>query len=458
MDIDFNLPPAQSAQPSRPLYNPGRDTIIKVVGVGGGGSNAVNNMFRSGIKGVDFLISNTDQQALLQSPVPIKLALGEALTQGLGCGADPEVGRQSAKESLQEIQEVLRQSTRMLFITAGMGGGTGTGAAPVIAGLAREMGILTVGIVTTPFHFEGAWRKKTAQAGLEELRHNVDCLLVINNDNLKRTLPKNIRMKEAFLAADQVLGNAARGIAEMITGDGYINCDFADVRTIMHNSGLALMGVASAEGDNRAIMAAEEALCNPLLDNVDIHGATGILINITGSEDSMTLDEVETVGAFVQEKAGPDARIIFGNSYDNAMGNELRVTVVACGFKDAPVHLDEAPKPAANRLKPTTPRTQPREVAQATLSFEETQRESISLPERDEPQIRAPRRLKLDLNNPSTVKELTDRPAYARDPDLLLDLQNHHPGLGLSRTSLDTGLDGELRLRDNNSFLHDNVD
>jgi cell division protein FtsZ len=319
MDLDFDLPTSGSH-------------IIKIIGVGGGGCNAVNNMFLQGIHGVDFVVCNTDQQVLQRSPVATRIQLGPSLTQGLGAGADPNVGRDSALESVDEIRRFLGQNTKMCFVAAGMGGGTGTGAAPVVATLAKEMGILTVGIVTQPFPFEGKWRGEIARQGVEELEQCVDTLLVINNANIMRIAPKNFKAKDAFLMADQVLGNAARGIAEIITLPGYLNVDFADVCTIMTNSGTALMGIATASGDNRATLAVEEALSSPLLDNVDIYGATGVLVNITANFENLDLEEVENIGQMVQDAVGDKARMIYGTVDNKDMGENLSVTVIATGF------------------------------------------------------------------------------------------------------------------------------
>lgn len=307
-------------------------SIIKVIGVGGGGTNAVNAMFKAGIQGVDFLVCNTDIQSLHASSVPKKIHLGKSQTKGLGGGADPNVGRQAAEESLEEIKEYLKQNTQMVFITAGMGGATGTGASPVIAALCRQMGILTVGIVTTPFKMESKWRMDIALNGIKNLQEQVDTLIIINNENLIKILPRNIKMKEAYGRVDQVLLNAAKGISEIITKPGYINVDFADVRTIMKDGGSAIMGTATLEGENRALLAVEEALSSPLLDNVDISGAGGVLLNITASEDSLTMEEVSIIGEYVNNAVGDKARIIFGQVYDDTMGDKLSVTVIATGF------------------------------------------------------------------------------------------------------------------------------
>ncbi|GHN01112.1 hypothetical protein WSM22_26010 [Cytophagales bacterium WSM2-2] len=306
-------------------------SIIKVIGVGGGGSNAVNHMYKLGIKDVEFVVANTDLQALNSSPVPYKLQLGVALTEGLGCGANPEVGRAAALESKDQIREMLA-GTKMIFVTAGMGGGTGTGAAPVIAKIAKDMDILTVGIVTVPFGFEG--KKKTAQAelGVESLRASCDTVLVILNDKL-REIYGNLAIGQAFGEADTVLTTAAKGIAEIITLAGYVNVDFQDVRTVMLNAGAAVMGSAETRGDNRAIKAAQQALASPLLDNRDIMGAQKILLSIiSGQEAELQMDELTTITEYIQQQAGDEAEVIFGHGVDSNLGDRIRVTVIATGF------------------------------------------------------------------------------------------------------------------------------
>jgi cell division protein FtsZ len=306
-------------------------SIIKVIGVGGGGSNAVNHMFRQGIKDVEFVVANTDLQALNSSPVPYKLQLGVNLTEGLGCGANPEVGRAAALESKDQIREMLA-GTKMVFVTAGMGGGTGTGAAPVIAKIAKDMDILTVGIVTVPFSFEG--KKKIAQAdlGIDAFRASCDTVLVILNDKL-RDIYGDLPIGQAFGEADNVLTTAAKGIAEVITLAGYVNVDFQDVRTVMLNAGAAVMGTAETRGDTRAIKAAQQALASPLLDNHDIMGSKKILLSIiSGEEAELKMDELTTITEYIQQQAGDDAEVIFGHGVDSALGDRIRVTVIATGF------------------------------------------------------------------------------------------------------------------------------
>ncbi|MCX7638318.1 MAG: cell division protein FtsZ [Cyclobacteriaceae bacterium] len=310
---------------------PRTHSIIKVIGVGGGGSNAVNHMFRQGIKDVEFVVCNTDVQALNASPVPTKLQIGADLTEGLGCGANPKIGKGAALESKELIREFL-QGTKMLFVTAGMGGGTGTGAAPVIAKIAKSMGILTVGIVTMPFSFEGPKKRAQAELGIKALRQSCDTVLVIINDKL-REMYGNLPIGKAFAEADNVLTTAAKGIAEIITLTGYVNVDFQDVRTVMLNAGPAVMGTAETRGENRAIKAASGALTSPLLDNCDIMGARKILLSIvSGEEAELQMDELTQITEYIQERAGQEAEVIFGHGVDPQLGDRLRVTIIATGF------------------------------------------------------------------------------------------------------------------------------
>jgi len=306
-------------------------SIIKVIGVGGGGSNAVNHMFKQGIRGVDFIICNTDSQALDMSPIPNKVQLGASLTDGRGAGSIPEVGKNAAIENIEEIREMLEGNTRMLFITAGMGGGTGTGAAPVIAAVAKEMGILTVGIVTIPFGFEGRKRRMQADSGLEELRANVDTLLIVSNDKL-RDLYGNLKLSEAFSKADDILTDAAKGIAELITVTGYINVDFEDVKTVMKDSGVAIMGTGRASGEQRALKAVEMALASPLLNDNDIKGASDILLYMASGTEELSMDEVAEITDYIQEEAGLTAEMIWGNGQDESLEDSISITVIATGF------------------------------------------------------------------------------------------------------------------------------
>ncbi len=321
-----------------------KSSIIKVIGVGGGGGNAVNHMYKQGITGVDFIICNTDAQALELSPIPNKVQLGASLTEGMGAGSIPEVGKNSAIENIDDIKQMLGPNTKMLFITAGMGGGTGTGASPIIAKAAREMDILTVGIITTPFSFEGKRRKMQAEEGLEELKKYVDSFLVISNDRLRQVFG-NLTLGSAFAQADNILTTAAKGIAEIITLPGYINVDFKDVRTVMKDSGVSIMGSASAEGDNRALKAVEGALLSPLLKDNEIEGARYILLNISSGEKEVTMDEVSVITDFIQEEAGLAADLIWGNCRDEALGDKLSVTIIATGFQTK----DEREKEQSNK-------------------------------------------------------------------------------------------------------------
>jgi len=338
-----------------------QSSIIKVIGVGGGGGNAVNHMYKQGISGVDFIVCNTDAQALELSPIPNKVQLGASLTEGMGAGADPDVGENSAIESIDDIKRMLGTNTKMLFITAGMGGGTGTGASPVLAKAAKEMGILTVAIVTTPFAFEGKKRRSQAQEGLDELRKYVDSYLVISNDRL-REIFGNLTMTAAFAKADDILTTAAKGIAEIITIPGYVNVDFKDVRTVMNDSGVAIMGNHVAAGDNRAIEAVTGALASPLLKDNEIEGARYILLNITSGTKEVTMDEVAIITDYIQEKAGLTADLIWGNCIDETLDQELSVTIIATGFQTSEERIKEkerekialplTPEPAPAYVKP----------------------------------------------------------------------------------------------------------
>ena len=319
INLQFDLPKDQAS-------------IIKVIGVGGGGSNAVNHMFEQGIVGVNFVVSNTDSQALEHSQVPNKIQLGPLLTQGLGAGSNPECGMQSTEESIAEIKEILSKNTKMVFVTAGMGGGTGTGGAPVVARVAREMGILTVGIVTTPFSFEGKRKYNQALEGIEKLKEHVDTILVISNDKI-REMYGNARQSDAFNHANNILSMAAKSISEIITIPGYINVDFADVKYVMVKGGAAIMGTASAEGNGRAMKAVQGALNSPLLNDNDIRGAKRILVNISsGPDEQVTIDEITEINEYIQEVA-KDTDIIFGTCDDPNMGAKLSVTIIATGFE-----------------------------------------------------------------------------------------------------------------------------
>ncbi|MVN20743.1 cell division protein FtsZ [Mucilaginibacter arboris] len=309
-----------------------KSSIIKVIGVGGGGGNAVNHMYKQGITGVDFIICNTDAQALELSPIPNKVQLGASLTEGMGAGSIPEVGKNSAIENIDDIKQMLGTNTKMLFITAGMGGGTGTGASPIIAQAARELDILTVGIITTPFSFEGKRRKMQAEEGMEELRKYVDSFLVISNDRL-REIFGNLTLGAAFAQADDILTTAAKGIAEIITLPGYINVDFKDVRTVMKDSGVSIMGSYASAGENRAYEAVRGALASPLLKDNEIEGARYILLNISSGSKEVTMDEVSIITDYIQEEAGLMADLIWGNCKDENLGEKISVTIIATGFQ-----------------------------------------------------------------------------------------------------------------------------
>ncbi len=332
--IQFDLPKQKSS-------------IIKVLGVGGGGSNAVNFMFQQDIEGVDFIICNTDSKAIEQSLVPNKIQLGPHLTQGLGAGADPSVGKLATEESLEEIKKILEVNTKMAFITVGMGGGTGTGGAPIIAKICKDLGILTVGIVTTPFGFEGPRRQKQAEEGINQLKPLVDTLLVISNDKL-RVQYGNLKMKEAFTKADNVLATAAKCITDVINSRGHIIVDFADVCTVMKNGGVAILGKAEVEGENRAQRAIEEALSSPLLNDNDIKGAKWILLNINSAEGDFecSMDELETISTILRERTGEHSDVIMGSGYDDTLGEKIGITLIATGFEGKDPFKKEEPTKA----------------------------------------------------------------------------------------------------------------
>lgn len=348
---------------------------IRVVGVGGGGCNAINRMIREGVTGVDFIAVNTDNQALLLSDAPVRVRIGDKLTRGLGAGGHPEQGEKAANESMEDIYEVM-QGSDMVFVTAGMGGGTGTGAAPVIAKAAREMGALTIGVVTRPFLFEGSQRTKSAEHGIEQLKEHVDTLIVIPNDRLLELTDKRVSLTESFQMADDVLRQGIQGISELITIPGLINLDFADVKTIMSQGGAALMAVGHGEGDDRARIAAEQAISSRLLD-VTIDGAHGILFNVTGGPD-MSLYEVNQAAAIIRETAHPDANMIFGAVIDENMGDELRITVIATGFERSLTRRQLVQQQYSHSATPVTtlPQRQPEQPQQAPVR-EEREKEPV---------------------------------------------------------------------------------
>lgn len=521
--MKFDLPKDQSS-------------IIKVIGVGGGGSNAVNHMYNQGITGVDFVICNTDQQALDQSPIPNKIQLGSTLTEGRGAGSNPEVGKNAAIENVDELKEIFAKNTQMVFITAGMGGGTGTGAAPIIAKTAKEMGILTVGIVTIPFTFEGRRRKSQADEGLEELRANVDTLLVICNDKL-REMHGNLKISEAFSKADDILTIAAKGIAEIITVAGYINVDFEDVKTVMKDGGTAIMGSALAEGENRATKAVSQALASPLLNDNDITGARYILLNITSGEEEVSMDEVDEITEYIQMESGNSADIIWGNGHDETLGAKVGVTIIATGFgSNDPSGYSVVQKPKKNVVsltdevsttitqpvppKSETPAVPKEEVKEEpTLKSKETQK-SIELqfenpspikedvkqddaevkryslddeieehsqkeeaPQEEIKLVRKPihqesaeksvdedeqlrrsqdrimklKALSLKMKSPGGINDLEKEPAYKRR-NITLEDTPHSSESNVSRFTLSEDENNKTSLKQNNSFLHDNVD
>jgi cell division protein FtsZ len=387
--IQFDLPKQKSS-------------IIKVLGVGGGGSNAVNFMFQQDIEGVDFIICNTDSKAIEQSPVPNKIQLGPHLTQGLGAGADPSVGKLATEESLEEIKKILEVNTKMAFITVGMGGGTGTGGAPIIAKICKDLGILTVGIVTTPFGFEGPRRLKQAEDGINQLKPLVDTLLVISNDKLRMQYG-NLKMKEAFTKADNVLATAAKCITDVINSRGHIIVDFADVCTVMKNGGVAILGKAEVEGENRAQRAIEEALNSPLLNDNDIKGAKWILLNINSAEGDFecSMDELETISNILRERTGEHSDVIMGSGYDDSLGEKIGITLIATGFEGKDPFKKDEPKKAEAPLE---------EKIVMTLAAETTEMELASIDEEPiqnaidhDNQILEENHFVLDINNEEPV-------------------------------------------------------
>jgi cell division protein FtsZ len=484
IDMTFELPNQKSS-------------IIKVIGVGGGGSNAVNHMYRQGIRGVDFMICNTDEQALEASPVPTKIQLGATLTEGRGAGAIPEVGKNAAIENIEDLKKILGKETKMIFVTAGMGGGTGTGAAPVIAKAAKDMGILTVGIVTIPFTFEGKKRKQQASEGLEELRKSVDTILVISNDKL-REIFGNLSLTAAFAEADDVLTTAARGIAEIITVTGYVNVDFADVHTVMSNGGAAIMGAATAQGEGRAMKAVERALASPLLNDNRILGAKHILINISAGSDGVMMDEVGEIIDFVQDEAGSTANVIFGTNTDETLGEKLCVTLIATGFSTnqeaeerVVVKMEETP---ANRPQVATSSVEDSKVRSTAPSVQlpkpdsdesvllgniqnrpeldfkleirdvqneqkpnESSEEDESV-RRSKERLENLKRLSLKIKSPSPVNDLENVPAFRRR-NVVLENVDYSSDSQISRYTLaENPDDKKIEIRPNNSYLHDNVD
>lgn len=459
-------------------------SIIKVIGVGGGGGNAVNHMYRAGIRDVDFMVCNTDAQALINSPVPCKIQLGSSLTEGRGAGNKPETGREAAIENIEDVKKVLQNNTKMVFITAGMGGGTGTGGAPVIASAAKELGILTVGIVTIPFRNEGRRRIKQAVEGIASMESHVDSLLVINNERI-REMYGDSKISDAFAKADNILTTAAKGIAEIITVPGYINVDFADVETVMRNSGVALMGTGVASGVNRAVVAVEEALNSPLLNNNDIMGARNILLNITSGVDEITMDEIGDITDYVQEKAGNSADLIWGNGVDEKLGDKISVTIIATGFSTSSIPemvinknqektYHTLVEDGSEMIMPKAPKSEvktsvenelygTKNVKQKTFEFE------INAGEYDEfEQLYGNNQKKSsgsELTEPvdftttseEAVDELENIPAYRRKNSGFFGLKKKVDEK-FSRFSISSDENNNVILRENNSYLHDNVD
>jgi len=476
-------------------------SIIKVIGVGGGGGNAVAHMYKQGIKGVDFIICNTDNQALDANPVSIKVQLGPHLTEGRGAGSKPDIGKQACIESIDEVRTLLSDGTKMVFITAGMGGGTGTGAAPIIAKAAKELDLLTVGIVTLPFKFEGMRRHRQSVEGLEELKQYVDAILVISNDKVRQSFG-DLGLSVAFGQADEILTTAAKGIAEIITIPGYINVDFEDVNHVMRTSGVAMMGNATAEGEDRARKAIHAALNSPLLEDNDIRGAQHILLNISSGSKEVTMDEIGEITEYVQEEAGHGTDLIWGNCRDESLGEKLSITLIATGFKESDyaygddekekiiVSLDELEgdiddvittgyaegqsintvdlepkkgsritidaKPAAkpvyddfvtNQTKSSEPTVRKEEkktlIGEEKLNMEKAriqyQRDQSSKP----------------LDSPTTISELERIPAFRRRNVKLEDVDANKD---LAKSRLSISMDEDSPIQRGNQFLYDNVD
>ncbi|MFC2080974.1 cell division protein FtsZ [Bacteroidota bacterium] len=483
--MNFQLPVNQSS-------------IIKVIGIGGGGSNAVNHMWKKGIKDVDFVVCNTDAQALTNSPVPVRIQLGESLTEGRGAGSKPDIGRQAAIENLQDVTEVLENNTKMVFVTAGMGGGTGTGAAPVIAKATREMGILTVAIITIPFRFEGQQRINQAIEGINQLKEHVDSLLVINNEKL-REIYGDLKLSEAFAKADDVLAIAARGIAEIITVHGYINVDFADVETVMKNSGVAILGTGTASGEGRASLAMDAALASPLLNNNDITGADNILLNITSGENEVSMDEIGEITDYVNHSAAKNAHIIWGTGQDKNLGDQISVTIIATGFATTSIPELYIKKTKADKVKLGEPSEakqedlfkasaskeiehEKRSNVQRTFEFDLTgtgqeqqftvsdvneqgpevsEKNSKELAERVKKLRKSHEEVKEQLYNKASdeksIDDLENEPAYIRKK-VKLDKTKPSAESKVSNYSLSEDEDKNSRLREDNAYLHDNVD
>ena len=454
---------------------PAGPSIIKVIGVGGGGSNAVNHMFKQGIKDVDFVVCNTDSQALAVSPVPIKIQLGESLTQGLGAGNKPNVGKQAAIENLENIEKVLSSHTKMVFITAGMGGGTGTGAAPIIAKAAKDMGILTVGIVTIPFKFEGSRRIQQALEGIAEIEQHVDSLLIINNEKI-REIYGDLAVSAAFAKADDVLTVGAKGIAEIITVSGYINVDFADVQTVMTNSGVAIMGSGRAAGENRAVCAIEAALSSPLLNNNDISGAKNILLNITSGTKEVTMDEISQITEYIQSSATTDIDLIWGNGIDAKLNDEINVTIIATGFESTNIPELYARKPRRIDVVSLDHDEMSEPLVGSTVTFGKSSIRQTSIDfggdsddlgfvvrdaNSDSGSNTATLKTAAKASNGPihksdlTIEQAEQVPAFQRK-NVLLEEKEYSKSQAVSRFTLSD--DDDMPLKPLNSYLHDNVD
>lgn len=473
------------------IFEERSNSIIKVIGVGGGGGNAVAYMYKQGIKGVDFAVCNTDNQALEANPIPLKLQLGPNLTEGMGAGSIPEIGKQSCIESIDDVRRFLETDTKMLFITAGMGGGTGTGAAPIIAKAAREMDILTVGIVTLPFKFEGIKRRNQAMEGLEALKKSVDSILVISNDKL-REICGNLELSKAFSKADDILATAAKGIAEIITVPGYINVDFKDVNTVMKNSGVSIMGFASAEGEDRAKKAVETALNSPLLEDNDIRGAQHILLNITSGDKEVTMDEIGEITEYISEEAGIGTNMIWGNCKDESLGDSISVTIIATGFDEGKKRLEEINKsqikvnldepfdivddvprtsnvfetdkpnviefnniPDLNKIEYSSSESLPKSENRMRQKDNTVNTKARELERANLEEIRKTSSIPLD--SPKIIAEMEDIPAYLRRKVLLEDVEKEADNR-TSKLSINIDDAEGPRIERNNSFFHDNVD
>ncbi len=440
-------------------------SIIKVIGLGGGGGNAVNYMYEQGIKGVQFIVCNTDKQALDFSPIETKIQIGNDLTGGRGVGGNPDIGRKAALESYDEIKEVIGEETKMLFITTGMGGGTGSGTAPVVAKIAREMDILTVGIVTYPFQFEGEKRKKIAEGRIGEFKKYVDALIIIHNDRLLEMF-QGLVITKAFAHADNVLAIAAKGIAEIITVTGIMNVDFEDVRSIMKDSGTAIMGSAIAEGENRAKTAITEALNSPLLKDNDIKGAKHILLNLTYGKKEVEIDELTQITEHIKNEVGDDVDLKFGHCNDESLENELSVTIIATslesGDEDKQLTFDDTvaegtPEPQEQEKKFfNLTKEEEEEIAQQGTQMKfEFEDDTDPFLKKDKKESEKLKQFNYSINTPEGLEEAETKPAYQRKAIQLVEVP-HSSDSEISRLTLDD--DERPELKENNAFLADNID